>query len=554
MFSTDQQFLYSKIMNKIFTLLKKTWLIIVLLMVMGGLLRLFNLNWDQGHYLHPDERLYVNASNISFPKTFAEYFSINSPLNPKMFYYGSFPLYIYKIVNVAILPFINFTIVSRMISSLFSILTIPLIFMISKQLFTKKVSIFATFVFTFAAGLIQHAHFNTTESILTFLLTLIILLSIYAAKKVSYGLVFGLGILVGISYATKIVGLTFAIIPLTSFIILYFKKIEIKKIIILVLIFAISIGVAGFIFAPYQIIDYKQFSSEQTYMQGVTYGNDKPPFVIIYENTIPYVYQITKILPFTFGFISLPLSLFGLYFITRMFLKEKSNRYLYVFILLYPILYFLWSGAWYTKFSRYYILLIPFLSIWAAYALSKFNYFFIKVLLLLIAINGLFFVRIYLQPNTRIQASEWIYANIPNQSKIAGEHWDDNLPLPLDHTPYKYFTMSQLTVYDQDSPDKISKLSEDLSENDYFIISSRRVYYSILENRIKYPLTSNFYKLLFDGKLGYKLEKTFTNYPLYFNDDFADETFQSYDHPPVLIFQNIKKMSSYQINKLITNI
>jgi 4-amino-4-deoxy-L-arabinose transferase-like glycosyltransferase len=526
-------------------------IILILIIALGAFFRLYNLDWDQGHYLHPDERLYVNSSNISFPKTVAEFFSPDSPLNPKMFYYGSFPLFIYKIINVTILPLISFSIVSRLVSSLFSIFTILPIYLLTRQFFPKKTGILAVLIFAFAAGLIQHAHFSTTESILTFFLTLITLLSIYFVRKKNWSLALILGILVGASYATKIVGLTFAFIPAISFAILIFNKREIKKTIFLILIFIFSAAIAGFLFAPYQIIDYQNFSNQQTYMQDVTYGKNKPPFVIIYENTVPYVYQITKVLPFTFGFISLPLALLGLYFILIKFFKEKKEHLLYIFILVFPIFYFLWSGAWFTKFSRYYILLFPFLSVWAAYFLSKLKKIYIIVLLVLIVVNGMLFIRIYLQENTRVQASEWIYANIPNLSKIAGEHWDDNLPLPVIHTFGNNFITTQLTVYDPDSPEKINKLSQDLSQSDYFIISSRRVYYSILVNANKYPFTSNFYKLLFAEKLGYKLEKSFTNYPFYFNDDFADESFQSYDHPPVYIFRNTERLNKEKLVSLI---
>lgn len=531
---------------------KEKFLLSIIILI-GAFFRFYDLNWDQGHYLHPDERLYVNSSSISLPKTIADFFSPNSPLNPKMFYYGSFPLYLYKIINLTILSSIPFTVASRATSSFFSIITIPIVFFLSRQFFSRKTSLIAVFIFTSAAGLIQHAHFNTTESTLIFFLTLISLLSIHLQRKRSYIFALILGSLVGMAYATKIVGLTFGIIPVISFIILFLKKNKISKIIPLFLVFAISAVISGFLFAPYQVIDYQQFYNEQTYMQNVTYGKDKPPFIIIYENTIPYIYQILKVFPFTFGFISLPLALIGFYFIIKRFLKEKNIRYLYAFILIYPILYFLWSGAWYAKFSRYYVLLFPFLSIWAAYSLSKLKKIYILILLPLIAINGILFMRIYLKENTRIQASEWIYANIPDQSKIAGEHWDDNLPLPITNTFGKNFIASQLTVYDPDSPEKISKLSENLAENDYFIISSRRVYYSILINENRYPFTANFYKLLFEEKLGYKLEKTFTNYPFYFNDDFADETFQSYDHPPVYIFRNINRFNQNILAYLIEN-
>lgn len=533
--------------------INKEKIILILILLFGAFFRLYNLNWDQGHYLHPDERLYVNASSISLPKTIAEFFSPQSPLNPNMFYYGTFPLYIYKIVNSIILPHIDFTIISRLVSSIFSILTIPIIFFIGKNVFSKKIGILSAFIFAFSAGSIQHAHFNTTESILAFLLSLIILCSIHMLKQKKYILACLLGILIGEAYATKITGLTFLIIPLISFTYIYLKEKKISKIIILIIAFFSAAIISGFIFAPYQIIDYQQFSSEQNYMQGVTYGKDKPPFTIIYENTIPYVYQVTKILPFTFGFASLPLALLGFYLILKKFFKEKTKHHLYIFLTAYPILYFLWSGAWFAKFSRYYILLFPFLSIWAAYFLSKLKIKYILILLSLIAINGILFMRIYLQENTRIQASEWIYANVPNQSRIAGEHWDDGLPIPLSSTFGKDFIKSEITVYDQDSQEKISKLSEDLSQNDYFIISSRRVYYSILRNEEKYPLTSNFYKLLFNEKLGYKLEKSFTNYPFYFSDDFADETFQSYDHPPVYIFKNTGRLPANEIRSFINN-
>jgi 4-amino-4-deoxy-L-arabinose transferase-like glycosyltransferase len=532
----------------------KDIILLFLIIVLGAFFRFYNLNWDQGHYLHPDERLYVNASNITLPKNLGDFFTRQSPLNPHMFYYGTFPLYLYKIVNVLIFPSVGFPITSRIISAFLSILTIPIIFFIGKEFFSKKIGILSAFIFAFSSGSIQYAHFNTTESILIFLLSLILLLSIKNIKQkkhVFYALI--LGLLTGISYATKITGLTFTVIPLISFILIYAKERKISKLIALLTIFIVSAMASGFLFAPYQIIDYKQFSQEQTYMQGVTYGKDKPPFVIIYEGTTPYVYPLIKILPFTFGFVSLPLSLVGVYFLIKN-LREKKLNYNYLFLLAYPLLYFLFSGAWFTKFSRYYILLFPFLSLWAGYLLNKFSRNYLRIILLLIAINGLLFTRIYLKENTRVQASEWIYANIPNQSKIAGEHWDDNLPLPLPNAFGKNFTTSQLTVYEPDSSEKILKLSKDLSENEYFIISSRRVYYSILINKDKYPLTGNFYKLLFDGKLGYKLEKKFTNYPFFLSDDFADESFQSYDHPPVYILKNITHMSFSQIKELISKI
>ncbi len=530
----------------------KLKIVLLIVLSLGFLLRVYGLNWDEGHYLHPDERLYINSSNIYLPKNLQEFFSANSPLNQKMFLYGPLPLYIYKIVNIFLLPQANFLITSRLASSVFSLLTIPLIFLISKQLFSTRTSVLSAFIFTFSAGSIQHAHFNTTESILVFLLSCVVLFSFKLLSHEKYSTIITLSLLVGASYATKITALLFIIIPLLSIFLTLLKSRKIKKYILVTSIFIILTIFFCVSLAPYQIIDFTNFQKDQTYMQSVILGKYKPPFTIIYEQSIPYLYQILKVLPFIFGFISFPLSILGGFLLGCKLLKNKKMNYKYLLILVFPILYFLISGIWYAKFARYYILLFPFLSIWAGYSLSRLKNTLVIILLLLITANGLLFMKIYLEENTRIQASKWIYDNVSNQSRIAGEHWDDNLPLLFSNTFGKSFINTQLTVYDQDSVEKIFKLSQSLSENDYFIISSRRVYYSILRNGNKYPLTNIFYKLLFAEKLGYKLEKKFTNYPFYFNDDFADESFQSYDHPPVIIFKNEKKLSSDQIYNLIT--
>jgi hypothetical protein len=98
---------------------------------------------------------------------------------------------------------------------------------------------------------------------------------------------------------------------------------------------------------------------------------------------------------------------------------------------------------------------------------------------------------------------------------------------------------------------KVNQLSQKVSQSDYFIISSRRVYQSILNNKKLYPYTYSFYKKLFAGDLGFVLQKKITNYPYFFSDDFADESFQSYDHPPVLIFKNEKRLTEKSIERLI---
>src|SRR5579859_7660803 len=88
---------------------------IILVVFAGSFFRFFNPLWDNGLFLHPDERLFINASNLFFPSSLSQFFSVNSPLNPHMFYYGSFLLYLYKVASL--LSPLSLLVTSRLISA-----------------------------------------------------------------------------------------------------------------------------------------------------------------------------------------------------------------------------------------------------------------------------------------------------------------------------------------------------------------------------------------------------------------------------------------------------
>jgi YYY domain-containing protein len=163
-------------------------------------------------------------------------------------------------------------------------------------------------------------------------------------------------------------------------------------------------------------------------------------------------------------------------------------------------------------------------------------------------------------------------------SIVANEHWDDALPQNGDGKDafgsyYSGLTSSsdgQIQNYNEDEPNKLPQVLNWLDEADYLVMSSNRLYASIPRLPWRYPMTTEYYRAMLGGELGFELVADFNSFPrlgpFVFNDQempqilrrtantqgtpvgiyvpypTAEEAFSVYDHPRVLIF---KKTSAY---------
>lgn len=164
---------------------------------------------------------------------------------------------------------------------------------------------------------------------------------------------------------------------------------------------------------------------------------------------------------------------------------------------------------------------------------------------------ALAFQHVYSQTNTRIAASEWMYANMTPGSTVTGEYWDDTLPYALPGTQYNAFPLVQTNPYDPDTPQKVHNLiygspndpqpGGGLNNADYVIISSDRVRDSVGREERTYPATILYYQALDSGALGFEKVAEFTSHPTFLgislDDSSAQESFTVYDHPTVRIYQ-----------------
>lgn len=539
---------------------------LLLVTAVGGFLRFYNLNWDIGLSFHPDER------NIAAAVSRLHFFN---QLNPQFFAYGGFLLYVYRATGEFlyyftgdpswILSWEKINIIGRFFSAVFSTLTIPTIYILTKRLFNKiDVALFASSIAAFTVSFIQIAHYGVTESLLAYLAVLLCLLSVYLIEKPRFKSYTLCGIIYGVAIATKISGLPLILFPFTAYLIVVLKKPysfrSFFRNSLLFLAFLVVGSLVFVIFSSYIFSSWDKFLESMRYESGVATGRFTVPYTLQFTDTTPYLFQI-KNLFWQLG----PIAFFSIigFALLPSILTHKNAGKLGLF-LLFPTVYFAYLGSWHTKFIRFMIPILPFLIIAASFMLvslrSKWKVLGNMWVTLFFALTVLWafaFFSIYTREQTRIVASKWIYQHIPAGSKIFGEHWDDSLPVsfPDFNLSRSRYYIEELTIYEPDNEAKRLYYAKKLSQADYIVISSRRLYGTLIHLEEKYPLTSRYYKLLFAGKLGYEKVAEFTSYPSLFGieikDDDSEESFQVYDHPKVMIFAKTTAMTLERLAEVL---
>ena len=546
--------------------MKKSLLIFILLA--GTILRFTNINWDSYQAFHPDER------NISWAVTRIQWFT---QLNPKFFAYGGLPIYLYKILS-DVTAWITgdpswttewgkIAVVGRSVSATLSSISIFLIFLAARRLFSPSVGVLAAFFLAFSPWAIREAHFSTTETMLVFsLLSLLLIGHRLITSKYSksiYYVCIAAGIIAGFAVGAKTTSLLFFIIPLLS---IWLPSLDNKLLSkhffrdVILHRFPMTVsflGVASACFlltSPYTVLDYPHFWESMKYETGVALGRFSVPYTLQFFQTIPYLYQIQTML-WQSGVVII-LGLVGMIFLIMKYIRQKEKTL--ILFLAFPLIYGAFSGQWLAKFSRYNVPFLPFATIAAAWLMVTLYKRFRIAGLFCVAFTacvtlvwGLSNWTVYLRPQTRIEASRWMYEHIPPEALIYTEHWNDGLPVTIEGVQNINFKRDVLTVYEPDNKEKLKYYGEKISSGDFIILSTRRIWATMPKLKKRYPITSKFYEKLLQGTLGYKEVATFTSYPGLFgfeiNDDTNEESTQVYDHPTVRIFQNIDHRSQNEI-------
>ena len=494
----------------------------ILILILTFLTRFLFLNWGQGNFFNPDENNMATAILQMTPKN----------LNPHFFAYGQFPLFLTFFTTLHH-DFSTITLTLRFWSAIFSSLSILFFYLISQHLFkSQKISYIFALLLIFTPGLIQSAHFGTTESILIFVFSLNTFLSLKYIYHPKNKIIILASIITGIGLASKVTAIFFTIPIYLAFFLGLIKLKRISRFIFYSIIFTVLYLLFFLIFSPFNFFDFSNFKSSIIYESSVATGKLPVFYTRQFSNTTPYVFQFYKIFPYVNGIFIFIFSFVGFYFFLKSYvLNHKSKTILLV--LLPSLIYLIYTGQLYVKWSRFMSPLFFLGPFFCLFLFQKIKSSLLTILLIIILISpGIYFFKDYFSPDNRILASDWTNSNISTDSSILSES-GNVVNLPLDsHSTVDNFDFYQLDF----NAKSLEQLTLSLTTADYIIIPSRRVFKN--QNNSQYPLSQSYYQNLFSENLGFKKIIQFNGQrSLFLNSENAEETWSVFDHPTIRIYQ-----------------
>jgi YYY domain-containing protein len=540
------------------------------------------------------------------PKTFFD--KDASPLNPHWFPLGSIIIYILVAVRAFILePLMDqvrlqdLASAGRTIAAIADAGSVLLMYFLGRRLFGLRVGALASVLTAFTVMNIQVTHFYRPESF-------VILLALGTFWWIFNVLERGgrrdhvfLGLMVGLTFAFRGSSAPILVPVFATYGVLVWRHYKASGIspmasvrgVLPIALMAGGVAFATFaILQPYALLDFYKFFGDLGWETSIARTAGQVPYTVQYVGMpLNLSYEITQSSVWALG---LPLGIvawLGLAFtVLRSFFRQHMAE---VMLLAWVVPLILIIATFEVKFLRYIAPVLPVMVLLGSrWLIATYDWLkprnVLSARLALVAIGfvvvstvwyGLAFTNIYGQTHPGIQASEWMNENAERGSVVLTDnHWDEGFP---DMGPFR---VTQLPMYEGDTFQKVEKVSGLLAGSDYIMAYSNRPWGSIARLPERYEYSSRYYQALFDGSLGFELTQAFARFPsfagvtfehdpftratvtkpaslpgiertgLTFNLGWADENVVDYDHPLVLVWENVDHLPMGDIQNIMLGI
>jgi len=540
---------------------------IAMIVLLGALLRFRHLNWAQGYYFQPDESVHTVEYSLHLPA------SLN-PYQVGPYTYGGLPLYLYHF-TAQVLRYVTgnpawtgkwpVTVLARAYAAAASTMAIVVNYALAKRLGLQQFSWVAALGLAVSPLAIQYAHYGVVESLLTLWTTLssLIVIEAWFRDRLIYWMIAGL--VIGFAIATKSSGAvwTLSIIAATGG--YWARRGNWQRALAALVVGCAGVLAGAAIGSPFYFLDWSRFHQVMTMQAAKTVtGQALCTYHWQFLNVMPFIFQARQLMLWAIGLPLATLGLAGAALMWRHALRPPT-RTEWLLLLAPPTAYFIVICLWHSKFIRYLLPILPYMSIAAAYlahaAPQSGRVVTGKVVsaltigaLLYSGFLGVAISNVYAGPDPRVKASDWMVRNIPPGTTILHDP-EPLITLPLGHTEQYQIQVLDLYGNRMRNINNPEFYARSLQDKQFVVIVSRRNYRTILHLSALFPYAACYYRSVFDGSLGYELRAEFANYPhlgpFVWNTDQAEETFQVFDHPHVFIFERTKPLDLAQIRSLL---
>ncbi|MFN2284802.1 MAG: DUF2298 domain-containing protein [Anaerolineae bacterium] len=482
-------------------------LLLLAILLFAAWIRTYNLNWDEGTHLHPDERyLTMVVSAIQFPENLAQYWNTDeSPLNPVNkgytgYVYGTLPLFITRVVagwvdQACVTPpnpagvllravllndaascyegyYISYGgihFVGRALSALVDLATLVALALLARALYGNKTALLAAALYAFAVLPIQHAHFFVVDSFATVFVAWTLCFAVYAVRYKQPWMLLPAGFFTGLAVASKI-----SVWPLAGIVGLAallhcetsddgktrYRFAFLSTSIVAVVFSGILAALAFRIAQPYAFTGpgffgvriNESWMSTMRDAQEMASGLRDVPFGHQWTARAPIIFPLRNMLFWGMG---LPLGIAawaGWGAIAWRLVRKREWQHLLIWV--WGTLFFLYQATLWVKSMRYLLPVYPVFTIFGAWVLmggTKWAWSqrrsapgtllwrkLVRGLLLVLPgvvlvgtlLWALAFLQIYNRSLTRVEASRWMYNNIPTAATAHTES-GINIQIPV---------------------------------------------------------------------------------------------------------------------------
>jgi 4-amino-4-deoxy-L-arabinose transferase-like glycosyltransferase len=555
-------------------------LLLALIIAAGAAVRFYNLGWGAPYYhFHIDEH-FVFLGAIELRKDF-----FAAAGSPKFFMYSPLPMYLViglmELYEWIAHPLdltlkedgIRFMVLGRSISAALGTATIPLVYLIASRVSGRAAGLVAAVLTAGGVLHLRDSHFLSVDISLTFFCVLAWLLLMEVAIRGTTRMYVFAGIAIGAALLCKYSAAFLLPLTLVAHLCAPGRPARADRWRAWARwswIGAIPGLVAAATFLlldPHVVLHFDKFRSEvQELVLAPMAGAQIAIWAAHFTNIQPRLFWFTNILWWGLGPAFEIWALLGVGW-----LLWRRDR-LGLMAAAFPIVYYLIAGRTGLPFVRYGVPLVPAMAVAAGIlsadllrrpAWRRVGMVATTAVVAATVLYAAAYMNVYIKPDSRLAAAEFIQRRIPEGSRILVEPSHNTPPMGSyltepsfdkdyvvwgpEEERHDYYRLYGLDTYRYlygqrpSAEEKRRYIERRVALAEYIVMDDTYVQFYERLPAAEHGVVQRYYADLFEGRLGFELMRTFKVYPrlggIDINDDGAELTFRLFDHPRVFVFR-----------------